>query len=57
MVSAAQDSVRGAVEAYCRRYANSPPFAISELYDLERDWTEKDYPNAEHFGCYILLRL
>jgi GIY-YIG catalytic domain len=53
MVDDAKNSVRNAVEAYCNKYCISPAFEISELYDLQTDWTTKDYPFAKECGCYV----
>ena len=45
--------LREAVELYCQRHSISPAFEPSPLYDLQRDWHDKEFPNSRGPGCYI----
>ena len=43
--------VRDAVEEYCRLHGIEP-FIPSELYDLQSDWTKRQFPDSGAPGCY-----
>jgi hypothetical protein len=51
----AQAAVCSKVEDYCRRYCVSPGFEISEVYDVETDWTKKNYQHRgdKDYGCCV----
>ena len=50
------DNLRAAVREYSENYRKDglPPFEISKLYNIERDWANSN-PLSDRAGCYAFF--